>query len=238
PVYYPSNPPKIIRPTYKPNGGGPTIIRPTYRPGSGGTFIRVRRSPDDDWIFRPDLGRDDRGNTRGTAAVEKHGEDYDFNAQYGQTFRGPDKHSETWHVGGSFRWSDQPIYYKMTCVSLLLFCGLFLCVTAIPEPEPVYYPNNPPRVIHPTYRPSEGGRIIHPTYRPGSGGQFIRVRRSPDDDWIFRPDLSRDNDGNTRGQATLEKHGDDYDINAQFGQTFRGPEKHSEAWHVGGTFRF
>nr|WAQ69871.1 coleoptericin [Rhynchophorus ferrugineus] len=126
----------------------------------------------------------------------------------------------------------------MTSVGLLLFCGLFLYVTAIPEPEPVYYPNNPPRVIHPTYRPSEGGRIIHPTYRPGSGGQFIRVRRSPDDDWIFRPDLSRDNDGNTRGQATLEKHGDDYDINAQFGQTFRGPEKHSEAWHVGGTFRF
>ncbi|KAF7268736.1 hypothetical protein GWI33_018088 [Rhynchophorus ferrugineus] len=66
--------------------------------------IRSKRSPDDDWIFRPDLSRDDRGNTRGEARVEKHGDDYDINAQYGQTFRGPDKHSEAWHIGGSFRW--------------------------------------------------------------------------------------------------------------------------------------
>ncbi|KAF7268738.1 hypothetical protein GWI33_018090 [Rhynchophorus ferrugineus] len=135
--------------------------------------------------------------------------------------------------------SLQPTLIKMSPFTPLVFLGLFLYVTAVPDPEPVFNPSNQHKILRPTYKPYGGGpTIIRPTYRPGSGGQFIRVRRSPDDDWIFRPDLGRDDRGNTRGTATVEKHGDDYDINAQFGQTFRGPDKHSETWHVGGSFRW
>ncbi|XP_076259504.1 uncharacterized protein LOC143195881 [Rhynchophorus ferrugineus] len=127
----------------------------------------------------------------------------------------------------------------MSPLTIFVLAGCLLLAAAFPDPEAAYNPKNPPKVIRPTFRPGGGGsKIIRPTYRPGSGGKIIRLRRSPADDWIFKPDLSRDDKGNTKGQATLEKHGDDYDINAQFGQVFRGPEKHSETWHVGGTFRF
>ncbi|XP_050305508.1 coleoptericin-like [Anthonomus grandis grandis] len=73
---------------------------------------RLRRYADGDkpttkrpgWEVQPDLSRDGKGNTKGRVVVENHGKDHDFEAGWGQTIRGPDKHSETWHVGGSYRW--------------------------------------------------------------------------------------------------------------------------------------
>lgn len=119
PDHYPSNLPTIIRPTYRPDHA-PTIIRPTYNPIQKPTFfIRVRRFTDGstrfdgqnpqqgkkpEWEVKPDLSRDQRGNTNGQVTIQKHGENHDFEAGWGQTIRGPDKHSETWHAGGSIRW--------------------------------------------------------------------------------------------------------------------------------------
>ncbi|KAJ3664324.1 hypothetical protein Zmor_008505 [Zophobas morio] len=60
---------------------------------------RFRRSPDDgEWVFKPNVGRDAKGNTGANIELERKGEDHDFRATYSNM--GP----ETWSVGGTFRW--------------------------------------------------------------------------------------------------------------------------------------
>ncbi|KAL1505280.1 hypothetical protein ABEB36_004878 [Hypothenemus hampei] len=119
-VVYPNKRLQIIRPTFRPDIHRPYINRPVYDPNNPPKFIRVRRYVDRNnrfdgsqlpqnqkqggWEVKPDLSRDQRGNTRGQVTVQKHGPNHDVEAGWGQNIRGPDKHSETWHVGGSVRW--------------------------------------------------------------------------------------------------------------------------------------
>lgn len=141
----------------------------------------------------------------------------------------------------------------MTLYSVISLSACVLFVSAMPEPDPVYYPNNPPKLVLPTYRPDTPPRKILPTYNPNQKPTFIRVRRFTDGsqrfngqnpqqpkqpDWEVKPDLSRDNRGNTKGQVTIKNHGENHDFEAGWGQTIRGPDKHSETWHAGGSIRW
>ncbi|XP_030745720.1 coleoptericin-like [Sitophilus oryzae] len=56
------------------------------------------------WEVRPDLSRDQRGNTKAQVEINKQGENHDINAGWGKNIKGPDSHKDTWHVGGSVRW--------------------------------------------------------------------------------------------------------------------------------------
>lgn len=117
-VYNNNDPPKLVLPTIEPREG-PKLIRPTY-PERSPITLRAKRFVDKvnkynghqqpqqqnpkGWEIRPDVSRDQRGNTRGQVEVQRRGENHDINAGYGKVFRGPDKHSETWHVGGRVKW--------------------------------------------------------------------------------------------------------------------------------------
>ncbi|ENN71720.1 hypothetical protein D910_04599 [Dendroctonus ponderosae] len=82
------------------------------------TLVRLRRFTDrnqyngpnnpqqkkPEWEVKPELSRDQRGNTKGQVTVENHGPNHDVEAGWGQNLGGPDKHSGTWHVGGNVRW--------------------------------------------------------------------------------------------------------------------------------------
>nr|ABZ80667.1 coleoptericin 2 [Sitophilus zeamais] len=76
----------------------------TFRP------LRLRRSaspnPDDrpEWEVKPDIIRDENGNTRAQVEVNQHGRNHDVNAGWGKNIRGPGSHRDTWHVGGAIRW--------------------------------------------------------------------------------------------------------------------------------------
>lgn len=131
---------------------------------------------------------------------------------------------------------------------LIFFLGLVLYVTAYPEP--VHNDHNPPKLVLPTIRPHDVPELIRPTY-PIKSPITIRAKRfvnkydgaqQPQQQnpkqWEVRPDISRDQRGNTRGQVEVQKHGENHDINAGYGQVLRGPDKHSETWHVGGSVKW
>lgn len=141
----------------------------------------------------------------------------------------------------------------MTMHTIILLFACVLYASAIPEPDPNYYPSNLPTIIRPTYRPNHAPTIVRPTYNPIQKPTFIRVRRFTDGsrrfdgqnpqqekrpEWEIKPDLSRDQRGNTNGQVTIQKHGENHDFEAGWGQTIRGPDKHSETWHAGGSIRW
>lgn len=126
---------------------------------------------------------------------------------------------------------------------IIVFLGLILYVTA----EPVYKSNHLPKLVLPTFKPWNVPKLIHPTYNPINPPIYIRAKRfvskydgaqQPQQQnpkgWEIRPDVNRDQRGNTRAQVEVQKHGENHDINAGYGQVFRGPDKHSETWHVGG----
>ncbi|CAG9764533.1 unnamed protein product [Ceutorhynchus assimilis] len=132
---------------------------------------------------------------------------------------------------------------------------VFSCImyaTAFPEPSPVYDPSNPAKIIRPIYRPDNPPPVIHPTYNPKYPPKFIRVRRFTDGgirfenpqqqqakpSWEVKPDLSRDRQGNTNAKVDVQNHGQNHDFGAGYEQTIRGPGKHSETWHVGGSYKW
>ncbi|XP_050305507.1 acaloleptin A-like [Anthonomus grandis grandis] len=127
----------------------------------------------------------------------------------------------------------------------LIFLSVFLCTYTMAFPEPVYHPGDF-KLIKPTYKPQQLPILIHPTYNPKYPTKYIRLRRHADGNdpttkrpgWEVQPDLSRDGKGNTKGRVVLENHGKDHDFEAGWGQTIRGPDKHSETWHVGGSYRW
>ncbi|XP_060530422.1 rhinocerosin-like [Cylas formicarius] len=102
--YNPRNPPKVVRPTYNPKQPPKFIRVRRFVEGEHQTNPAPNGPKAGTWEVKPDLSRDDRGNTRANIDVKRQGENHDFEASYGNTIRGPSKHSETWRVGGTFRW--------------------------------------------------------------------------------------------------------------------------------------
>lgn len=141
---------------------------------------------------------------------------------------------------------------SMSVYSVILLLGCFLYATAFPEPAPVYNPHYPLNVIRPIYQPDIPPKIIHSIYNPVQPPKLTRLRRfvggtpgfNPNvpqqkrPDWEVKPDLRRDDRGNTRGEVTIQKHGDNHDFEAGWGQNIRGPDKRSGTWHVGGSIRW
>ncbi|XP_066146166.1 acaloleptin A-like [Euwallacea fornicatus] len=137
-----------------------------------------------------------------------------------------------------------PLYSTLILLALTL-----LYVSALPElkyhhPEltvPLPKPLLHPKLIYPTFKPQKPGKMIRlrrfvESQNPNSGPAVPADKKSPG--WEVRPDLSRDQRGNTKGEISVKNHGENHDIDAGYGQVFRGPDKHSETWHVGGTIKW
>ncbi|KAJ3664321.1 hypothetical protein Zmor_008502 [Zophobas morio] len=82
------------------------------------------------------------------------------------------------------------------------------------------------------YDPEET-HLLHPPTKPI--GQIYRIRRSPQGEWVFKPNFGRDADGNTGGVIELERQGDDNEFRAVYSKPTDGGR---ETWNVGGTFKF
>ncbi|KAJ8965816.1 hypothetical protein NQ314_003883 [Rhamnusium bicolor] len=59
-----------------------------------------------------------------------------------------------------------------------------------------------------------------------------------DQPWQLDPHIERDDDGNTKTDVNIKRHGENHDFNAGWSKVIRGPNKAKPTWHVGGTYRW
>nr|P81592.2 RecName: Full=Acaloleptin A; Contains: RecName: Full=Acaloleptin A1; Contains: RecName: Full=Acaloleptin A2; Contains: RecName: Full=Acaloleptin A3; Contains: RecName: Full=Acaloleptin A4; Contains: RecName: Full=Acidic peptide; Contains: RecName: Full=Acaloleptin A5; Flags: Precursor [Acalolepta luxuriosa]BAC82199.1 acaloleptin A precursor [Acalolepta luxuriosa] len=59
-----------------------------------------------------------------------------------------------------------------------------------------------------------------------------------DQPWQVSPHISRDDNGNTRTNINVQRHGENNDFEAGWSKVVRGPNKAKPTWHIGGTHRW
>ncbi|KAF7269485.1 hypothetical protein GWI33_017483 [Rhynchophorus ferrugineus] len=210
--------------------------------------FRFKRSPND-WELKPDLGRDANGNTRAQVEINEHGRNHDINAGWAKNLRGPGSHRDTWHVGGSIRcvvrYLRREDKIKMRKIAFLFACfvALYATVSATWKPtEPrgggssgPFIPTQSTGPYNPNPRYTRFKRFV-PSNQHNPSSNPAQIPHTPG--WEVKPDIGRDQRGNTRAQVEVQHHGDNHDFNAGYDSNIRGPDGHRESWHAGGRIRW
>ncbi|KAJ8920691.1 hypothetical protein NQ315_004830 [Exocentrus adspersus] len=197
---------------------GPNKAKPTWH--VGGTY-RWRRAlqpgapnvnnKDQPWQLDPHIERDGNGNTRTDVNIKHHGDRHDAEAGWSKVVRGPNKAKPTWHVGGTYRWRR-----SIQSDASELIAGIEDAI------EPLESNYN-------TESDEEESAIR------------LKISTEEDDEdkpWRFNPNLDRGEDGNTKANINIERHGENHGIEAGWSKVIDGPNKAKPTWHVGGSFKW
>ncbi|KAJ8965817.1 hypothetical protein NQ314_003884 [Rhamnusium bicolor] len=56
--------------------------------------------------------------------------------------------------------------------------------------------------------------------------------------WQLDPHIERNDNGNTKTDVNIKRHGENHDLDVGWSKVVRGPNKAKPTWHVGGTYRW